>query len=86
MRCWLFFHREVAPDVPEALEVMRFQQCAARAGIDLQVLNPREFDLVVDSTHGWTAIHRGKALPKPDLIIPRTGSETSRDGLRIRPA
>ena len=77
MRCWLLFHRELAPDVPEAPEVFRFQEAAAKADIELTVLQPRDFDLVVDSAHGWSAIYRGKALPKPDVIIARTGSETS---------
>lgn len=76
MRCWLFFHREIAPDVPEAAEVQRFQQVASRLGIDLKVLQPRDFDLVVESPGPWSAIYQGKALPKPDLIIPRTGSES----------
>jgi gamma-F420-2:alpha-L-glutamate ligase len=77
MHCWLFFHRELRRDVPEAAEVFRFQQSAANAGIKLEVLQPRHFDLLVDSTEGWSAIYNGKRLPKPDLIIPRTGSETS---------
>ncbi|HVF17387.1 MAG TPA: RimK family alpha-L-glutamate ligase [Steroidobacteraceae bacterium] len=77
MHCWLFFHREVRRDVPEAAEVMRFQQAAAAAGIRLDVLQPRHFELIVDSAEGWSAIYQGRKLPKPDLIIPRTGSETS---------
>jgi len=77
MHCWLFFHRELRRDVPEAPEVMRFQQAAVAAGVRLDVLQPRNFELIVDSTEGWTAIYEGRRLPKPDLIIPRTGSETS---------
>lgn len=77
MRCWLLFHRELGPDVPEAPEVYRFQEAAAKAGIELSVLQPRDFDLVVDSNDGWSAIYQGRKLPRPDLIIPRTGSETS---------
>ena len=56
MKCWLLFHRELAPGVPEATEVMRFQQAALRAGIDLSVLQPQDFDLVVDSPSQWSAI------------------------------
>lgn len=77
MRCWLLFHRELAPDVPEAPEVFRFQEAAKQAGIELVVLQPRDFDLIVDSDDNWSAIYQGRTLPKPDLIIPRTGSETS---------
>ena len=54
MKCWLFFHRELGPDVPEAAEVVRFQRVAESAGIELSVLRPQEFDLVVDSAGlGW---------------------------------
>lgn len=77
MHCWLFFHRELRRDVPEAAEVMRFQQAATAAGIRLEVLQPRNFELIVDSAEGWSAVYEGRRLPKPDLIIPRTGSETS---------
>jgi gamma-F420-2:alpha-L-glutamate ligase len=77
MRCWLFFNRELRTGVPEAAEVYRFQESAARAGMVLSVLQPQDFDLIVDSADGWSAIYRGRRLAKPDLIIPRTGSETS---------
>lgn len=77
MHCWLLFHREVRRDVPEAAEVMRFQQAAIAANVQLDVLNPRHFELIVDSAKGWSAVYEGRKLAKPDLIIPRTGSETS---------
>jgi len=81
MHYWLLFHRDLAPDVPEVPEVLRFQQAAAKAGIKLSVLQPQQFDLLVDSAQahgaGWSAIYNGQRLAKPDLIIARTGSETS---------
>ena len=77
MRCWLFFNRDLGPDVPEAHEVLRFQATAKALDIDLLVLKPSEFDLLVDSQHGWSASYLGRSLNKPDLIIPRSGSETS---------
>lgn len=77
MRCWLFFNRDVAPGVPEAHEVVRFVEAAEALDIELHVLKPSAFDLVVDSAEGWSAIYQGRELKKPDLIIPRCGSETS---------
>lgn len=77
MRCWLFFNRDLGPGVPEAHEVIRFQEAAKALDIELHVLKPSEFDLVVDSKHGWSAIYQGRELFKPDLIIPRCGSETT---------
>ena len=77
MRCWIFFHRDLDPAQPEVKEILRFQSVAASLGIRLDVLKPREFDLVVDSKEGWSAMYDGRALPKPDAIIARTGAETS---------
>jgi gamma-F420-2:alpha-L-glutamate ligase len=77
MECWLFFHRDLDLNLPEAPEVFRFQEVAREKGVALRVLKPREFDLVVDSDDGWSAIYEGQMLAKPDVIIARTGSETS---------
>jgi gamma-F420-2:alpha-L-glutamate ligase len=77
MRCWIFFHRDLNPDLPEVKEILRFQDEAAALGIELEILKPREFDLVVDSKDGWTAVYDGRPLQKPDAIIARTGAETS---------
>jgi gamma-F420-2:alpha-L-glutamate ligase len=77
MRCWIFFHRELTADHPETWEIRRFQETAVRMDVELTVLKPREFDLVVDPHRGWSATYPGQTLEKPDFIIARTGSETS---------
>jgi gamma-F420-2:alpha-L-glutamate ligase len=77
MRCWILFQREVAPGVPEAREIARFQEVARRENVELSVLRPRDFELVVESGAEWSAVYRGRPLPKPDFILPRTGSETT---------
>src|SRR5258706_15692873 len=77
MRCWLFFNRDLTTGAAEVHEVMRFVEAAKALDIDLSVLKPSAFELVVDSEHGWSAIYQGQRLRKPHLIIPRCGSETS---------
>ncbi len=78
MKCWLFFHADPESDHPEAHEARRFRETAARMGIDLKILNPEEFDLVVDTDAGdWHTTYKGDVMGKPDVIIPRTGTETS---------
>jgi gamma-F420-2:alpha-L-glutamate ligase len=77
MRCWLFFHRDLDPALPEVPEVLRFATVAREKGIELSILKPREFDLVVDAKDDWSATYDGRTLPKPDAIICRTGAETS---------
>lgn len=76
-RVWIFFHRDLAPDEPEAPEILRFQETAERLGIELEVLKPQEFDLVVGTERGWDATYDGRRLEKPEFIITRTGAETS---------
>jgi gamma-F420-2:alpha-L-glutamate ligase len=56
---------------------LRFDAVADELGVDLSVLKPREFDLVVDSKNDWSATYDGRTLLKPDAIICRTGAETS---------
>jgi gamma-F420-2:alpha-L-glutamate ligase len=77
MNCWLLFHRELRRGAPEVAEVLRFKEAAAASGVRLDVLRPQAFELIVDANEGWSAVYEGRRLPKPDLIIPRTGSETN---------
>lgn len=77
MRAWIFFHRDLAIEEPEAAEIFRFQETAQRLGIELEVLNPQDFELIVGMRRGWDTSYRDRRLEKPDFIIPRTGSETN---------
>lgn len=77
MRCWIFYHADPHSDYPGAYAVRQFMETAVRMGIDLAVLQPQKFDLVVDQDSQWSALYEGKPLEKPDFIISRTGSETS---------
>lgn len=77
MRGWLLFHNMVADHVPEAHEIRRFLEEGEKRGITLDVLRPRDFELIVSSERDWRAEYSGGLLARPDFIIPRTGSETS---------
>lgn len=77
MRTWIFFHRDLAMSEPEAPEIFRFQETAQRLGIDVEVLKPQDFDLIVGLRRGWDASYRARSLEKPDFIIARTGAETN---------
>lgn len=76
MRVWIIFHRDLDPAKPEVPEVLRFQETARRMGIELDVLRPQDFDLIVGTARGWDASHRFQSLEKPDFILARTGAET----------
>jgi gamma-F420-2:alpha-L-glutamate ligase len=77
MKAWLFFHIPLEQDHPEKPEILRFLNTAKQMNIEALVLNPLDFELVVDHANNWSAIYNGKELEKPDIIIPRTGSETT---------
>jgi len=77
MKAWLFFHVPLEQDHSEKVEILRFLNTAKQMNIDALVLNPLEFELVVDHENNWSAIYNGKELEKPDIIFPRTGSETT---------
>lgn len=77
MQGWLLFHNDVADGVPEAHEIRRFVEAGAQRGVTLDVLRPRDFELIVSTERDWKAEYSGGKLSRPDFIIPRTGSETS---------
>lgn len=76
MRGWILFHHELDPAIPEVPEVFRFQEAASAMGIDLDILNPHNFDLVVGAEDDWAAQYQDRSLERPDFVICRTGAET----------
>ncbi len=83
MKIWLLFNGVIESDYPEAYACLRLREEAEKMGHDLEILNPEYFDLLVDSTENWQAIYQGKEIGPPDLIIPRTGSETTYTGFAL---
>ncbi len=83
MKIWLLFNGIVEPDFPEAHACMRIQEEAEKQGHILKILNPENFDLLVDSTGDWQASYLGEKIEAPDAILPRTGSETTYAGFAV---
>ena len=76
LRGWILFQHELDPSIPEVPEVFRFQQAAAALGIEMHVLQPHSFELVVGAVGDWGIKYQGRAIDKPDFVICRTGAET----------
>ncbi len=83
MKIWLFFHGPLEEGYPEAKEILRICDEAEKRGINYSVMNPDAIDLLVDSTGEWRAMYEGKVLGMPDVIIPRTGTETTYTGYSV---
>lgn len=77
MKIWVLFHGPVDSEHPEAYECQRLKEEAEKLGASLEVMSCEDFDLVIDSTDEWRAIYQGRYIDPPDLIIPRTGAESS---------
>jgi gamma-F420-2:alpha-L-glutamate ligase len=76
VRGWILFHRDLDPGLPEVPELFRFQESAASKKIDLEIVHPHSFDLVVGTDENWAVKYLGRPMERPDFIICRTGAET----------
>ncbi|MBU6235996.1 MAG: RimK family alpha-L-glutamate ligase [Alphaproteobacteria bacterium] len=85
MKIWIFFHGPIEQDYPEAHEIMRMQEEAQKQkDVSIRVMNPEAIDLMVDSNGEWKALYEGRILDEmPDVIIPRTGTETGYTGYSV---
>lgn len=76
MRGWILFQHDLDPAIPEVPEVLRFQEAAAPRGIEMLVLNPHRFEMVVGAESEWAIKYQGRPVARPDFVICRTGAET----------
>jgi gamma-F420-2:alpha-L-glutamate ligase len=76
MRGWILFRRALDPALPEVPEIFRFQEVAAARGLELHVLDPHQFDLVVGPVRDWSVRYAHRQLDRPDFLMARTGAET----------
>lgn len=83
MKIWIFFHGPLEEGYPEAKETLRICDEAEKRGINYKVMNPDQIDMLVDSKGDWRAIYEGQVLDVPDVIIPRTGTETTYTGYSV---
>ena len=85
MKIWILFHQEedAVEKHAEYSGCMMIKEEALKFGADVRVLNPEYFDLIIDSAKNWQALYKGVPLEVPDLIIPRTGAETTYAGLSL---
>src|SRR5205085_2800633 len=83
MNIWLLFHGPIEPGYPEAHECLRIREEAHKRGLTLDIMNPEQIDLLVDSHKEWRATYDGRTLGMPAAIIPRTGSETTYTGYSV---
>lgn len=85
MKIWILFHQEedATEPHPELQCCINLKTEAERMGAECRILDPEHFDLIIDSAKDWQALYKGEVLNTPDLIIPRTGTETTYAGFSL---
>jgi gamma-F420-2:alpha-L-glutamate ligase len=82
MRGWILYRDSLATLKPDAYEVPRLLETAARENLDVKLVTPQQFDLLVacNSREIWLD---EKSIPAPDFLLPRTGAHSSYFALAV---
>lgn len=83
MRGWLLDADSSESYVSDEYSTRRLLECAAQDGIDLEVITPEMFDLVVTRDDRKSVVVKGEIRPLPDFLIPRMGARTTYYGLAV---
>lgn len=61
----------------DAYENRRFRDVAREEGIELELHDPGDFDIIATRGGGKSLFHEGREVPLPDFVLPRMGSATT---------
>jgi gamma-F420-2:alpha-L-glutamate ligase len=79
MKGWILYKESVK----EEYEIEKFLERAKDEGIDLRVLVPEEFDIIVTGEERKSILYDTVELGLPDFFLPRTGAKTDYFSLAI---
>ncbi len=80
---WIIY-KHLPQDVkPEIFEIKRLVEEAERQEIDIRVLAPEQFELIVTRDDRKSVMVDGEVLQLPDFVLPRMGAGTNYFGLAL---
>lgn len=80
---WIIY-KHLPQDVkPEMYEIRRLVEEAERQGIEIRVLAPEQFELIVTRDDRKSVMVDGEVLQLPDFVLPRMGAGTNYFGLAL---
>jgi len=83
MRGWILY-KYAQHEIPENnYEVPHFIAVAAELGIDIKVVKPEQFELIVTRDDRKSILLDGQVTPLPDFLLPRMGAGTTYFALAI---
>lgn len=77
IRGLIIYHTPENKLVEKDYNIIRLLEVARSRGIDLQVVLPEQFELVVTRDDRKSILIDDKQIPLPDFVLPRLGSKTS---------
>lgn len=77
MKGWILYKDSAGSLKPEAYEINRFIEVAGENGIEIQVLKPEQFDLIVTQEDRKSMLIEGETAALPDFLLPRMGAGTT---------
>ena len=83
MKGWILYKHSELELKPETYEINRLLEVAKENNIEMRVLTPEQFELIVTRDDRKSILLDGETVSLPDFLLPRMGAETSYYALAI---
>jgi gamma-F420-2:alpha-L-glutamate ligase len=83
LKGWILYKTAQNSLSPDAYEIHRLIETAGKKGIDIEVVSPDLFDLLVTREDRKSILLNGEVVPLPDFLLPRMGAGTSYFGMAV---
>ena len=70
MEVWILYGDDIESNADLAHEARRFISEGKKMDIDLKVIKPSQFDILVTQSERESILIDGKAVPLPDFVFP----------------
>lgn len=80
---WILYRKPFSEITPEAHEINRLLQEAKNMDIDLEVVCPQEFELLITKSGKKSIRLKNEEVTLPDFLLPRMGSGTTYFALAV---
>lgn len=83
MKGWILYKSTASELKPDLYEIHQFINVAAEKGIELRIVKPDQFDLLVTRDDRKSILLDGEVVPLPDFLLPRMGAGTTYFALAV---
>ena len=83
MQGWIVYKETGGNIVPDTYEIECFKAEAEKQNIDLKVISPEQFDIIVTREDRKSILIDGEPVALPDFVLPRMGAGTTYFALSI---